>query len=122
MMVVSGFANLIFYLKLSEIKFANGTDKTTHRCRFVFALEESSFIFIREIQPDLTILGLECMEIRPRSLISELIINLLIEDQHLSVHIEDANEIRSPGIVFNEASNATTSFIPPKITILSHFH
>lgn len=75
-------------------------------------LELSRLRLIGKVEPHLTVVRLKRVEIRPRGLVPELVVDLLIEDDDPSIHVDDSDEVRPPGVVLDEAGHAARSFVP----------
>ena len=51
----------------------------------------------------------------PRRLVSELVVDLLVEDEHCSaVEVVDPDKVGASRVVLDEARHAATPLVPPK--------
>ena len=51
----------------------------------------------------------------PRCFVSKLVVDFLVEDEHVSVHVVDPDEIRPLGIVLDETGYAVRPLVPPQM-------
>lgn len=74
---------------------------------FYGILEEVGLVLIRKIEANLAFFGLKRVEIRPWTPVSELVVDFLVENHAFSIHVDDANEIRPFGVVFDQTYHST---------------
>jgi len=48
-------------------------------------------------------------------LVAELVVHLLVEDQHLPVHVEDADVIRALRVILDETGDTARPLIPTMV-------
>ena len=89
-------------------------------------MENLCFSFVSEVESDLGIISLECVEVGSWCFVPELelhhsavgfhllelVVDLLVKHQRLSVHVENSDVVRSFQVVLDETDHSTGPFVP----------
>ena len=77
--------------------------------------EVVGLVLVSKVESHLTLVGLEGVKVgRPRGLVAELVVDLLVEDEHgAAVEVEYPHEVGAFRVVFDETRHAATPLVPP---------
>ena len=71
-----------------------------------------SLPLVGKVETDLSVVPLKGVEVRSGRLVLELVVDLLVKDHCLSVHVKDPDVVGSLEIVLDEADHTTGPFVP----------
>ena len=67
---------------------------------------------ICKVETDLSIVPLKGVEVGSGRLVLELVVDLLVKDECLSVHVKDPDVVGSLEVILDKADHATGPFVP----------
>ena len=74
--------------------------------------ENVGFPLVSKVEPDLSIVPFKGVEVRSWRLVLELVVDLLVKHQRLSVHVKYSDVVGSLEVVLDEANYTTGPFVP----------
>ena len=74
--------------------------------------ENVGLSLVGKVEPDLSVVPLEGVEVRSWRLVLELVVDLLVKHQHLFVHVKDPDVVGPLEVVLDKANNATGPLVP----------